>query len=273
MARAAPDLVRDGAAMLLRLKRAGVPVLWSTRLERLEGDDRVSAAVAGTQRFDVDTVALNMGFQPELNLARALGVAHRFEGRGAGTLASETDPEGRTTVSGRVQRRRWCHLGWCPVAAARGRLAGLAAARDLAFPAPADQATVGAPARAEAFQEALWRVYAAAPMVIVDETIVCRCEEVTAGRTAVEIADGLISLPALKKATRAGMGRCQGRFCAATIARFCPACAEPGVCRAPCADAARAGRATDARSSRNSRRRCWHRLRRCTCTPYRHHYR
>ena len=29
MARAAPDLVRDGIGMLLTLKRAGVPVLWS----------------------------------------------------------------------------------------------------------------------------------------------------------------------------------------------------------------------------------------------------
>ena len=233
MARAAPDLVRDGAAMLLRLKRAGVPVLWSTRLERLEGDDRVSAAVAGTQRFDVDTVALNMGFQSELNLARALGVAHRFEGRGAGTLASETDPEGRTRVSGVFSVGDGAILGGARIAAARGRLAGLAAARDLGFPAPADQATVGALARAEAFQQALCRVYAAAPMVIVDEAIVCRCEEVTASRLRSEIAAGLISLPALKKATRAGMGRCQGRFCAATIARLCPAGAEPEGFAAP----------------------------------------
>ncbi len=60
------------------------------------------------------------------------------------------------------------------------------------------------------------------PGSLTDETIVCRCEEVTAGRLRAELADGLTSLPALKKATRAGMGRCQGRFCAATIARLCP---------------------------------------------------
>ncbi len=63
---------------------------------------------------------------------------------------------------------------------------------------------------------------ACAPARSTDETIVCRCEEVTAGRLRQELADGLTSLPALKKATRAGMGRCQGRFCAATIARLCP---------------------------------------------------
>jgi glycine/D-amino acid oxidase-like deaminating enzyme len=231
MARAAPDLVRDGAAMLLRLKRAGVPVLWGTMLERLEGDDRVSAAIAGTQRFGVDTVALNMGFQSELNLARALGVTHRFDG--AGALVSETDPVGRTKVSGVFSVGDGAMLGGARIAAARGRLAGLAAARDLGFPAPADQAAAAALLRAEAFQRALWRVYAAAPVAIADEAVVCRCEEVTASRLRSEIAAGLSSLPALKKATRAGMGRCQGRFCATTIARLCPAGAEPEGFAAP----------------------------------------
>jgi glycine/D-amino acid oxidase-like deaminating enzyme len=78
-------------------------------------------------------------------------------------------------------------------------------------------------ARALAFQEALWRLFRPPPpAAIADDTIVCRCEEVTAGRLRAELAGDLTSLPALKKATRAGMGRCQGRFCAATIARLCP---------------------------------------------------
>ena len=82
MAVSALGLLHDGWSMLRRLKRAGVPVLWDTVLDRLEGDDRVRAAVAGARRFEVDAVALNMGFQPEVNLARALGVPHRFAGRG-----------------------------------------------------------------------------------------------------------------------------------------------------------------------------------------------
>ena len=61
-----------------------------------------------------------------------------------------------------------------------------------------------------------------APEQIPDATIICRCEEVTAGRVRAALAEGLASLPAVKKATRAGMGRCQGRFCAATVAHLCP---------------------------------------------------
>ena len=48
MARTSPDLLREGFGMLLTLKRAGVPVLWSARMKELHGDGRVrSAHVAG----------------------------------------------------------------------------------------------------------------------------------------------------------------------------------------------------------------------------------
>jgi D-hydroxyproline dehydrogenase subunit alpha len=233
MTRAAPDLTRDGWTMLRTLRRAGVPVLWGTVLDRLEGGDRVTTAIAGRQRFAVDVVALNMGFQPEVGLARALGAEHRLVGRGAGALATETDAEGRTSVSGVFSVGDGAVLGGARVALARGRLAGLAAARELGLQAPVDPAAVAALARAETFQEALWRVFAAPPVGVVDAAIVCRCEEVTAARLRAEIARGLTSLPALKKATRAGMGRCQGRFCAATIARMCPSAPEPEGFAAP----------------------------------------
>ena len=233
MLRSAPDLVRDGWFMLRRLKQAGVPVLWNTTLDRLEGDMRVQAAIAGTRRFDVDTVALNMGFQPEVNLARALGAPHRYVTVGAGHLATETDREGRTAVAGVFAVGDGASLGGVRVARAKGRLAGIAAARTLGFSTPVTTLAETAVARAEAFQAALWRMYAALPIAVVDEVIVCRCEEVTAGRIRSEIAAGLTSIPVLKKATRAGMGRCQGRFCAATIARLCRFTPEPDDFAAP----------------------------------------
>ncbi|MGD0105233.1 MAG: FAD-dependent oxidoreductase, partial [Rhodopila sp.] len=233
MALSAPDLVRDGWRMLRRLNQANVPVLWGTTVDRLEGDDRVRTATAGANRFDVDVVALNMGFQPEVNLARALGVPHRLVDRGAGSLTTESDPEGRTPVAGVFSVGDGAALAGARVAQARGRLAGLAAAREIGFNAPADAAAHTALKRAETFQAALWRLFAAPPIAIEDATIVCRCEEVTAARLRHELASGLTSLPALKKATRAGMGRCQGRFCAATISRMCPGPPEPEGFAAP----------------------------------------
>ena len=229
MARSAPDLARDGWTMLRTLKRTGVPVLWGTMLDRLEGGDRVQTAIAGPHRFHIDVVALNMGFQPETGLARALGVPHRV----TAYLATETDTQGRTAVPGIFAAGDGALLGGARVAQARGRLSGLAAAADLGFTAPADAAAQRELAHAEAFQDALWRLFAAPLIPIADDTIVCRCEEITAARLRAEIAGGLTSLPALKKATRAGMGRCQGRFCAATVARLCPHAPEPEGFAAP----------------------------------------
>lgn len=224
MARHAPDLAASGLAMLARLKRAGVPVHWGARITALHGEDHVQAAELDGRRIPVDVVALNEGFQPETGLARALGIPHRYVETGRGYLATEADADGRTALPGVFAVGDGATLGGARVAQALGRLAGLAAARDLGLRAPENPATRTALRNALAFQDALWRLFrpAASPAPLTDTTIVCRCEEVTAGRLRAELAQGSRSLPALKKATRAGMGRCQGRFCAATIARLCP---------------------------------------------------
>lgn len=46
-----------------------------------------------------------------------------------------------------------------------------------------------------------------------DNPIICRCEEVTRQEIIDAIADGAHSVSAVKRATRAGMGICQGRTC------------------------------------------------------------
>ena len=229
MLRSAPDLVRDGIVMRARLRGAGVPLLWNTRVVAAAGEGRLQfvriASPGGERMLDADVLALNMGFQPEVGLARALGLPHRFVDTGLGHLATETDADGRTALATVFSVGDGATLGGARVAMARGRLAGLAAARDLGLRAPDDPAARAALARALAFQDALWRLFRVpdqAAAALPDDTVVCRCEEVTAGRLRAELAGGLTSLPALKKATRAGMGRCQGRFCAATIARLCP---------------------------------------------------
>ena len=135
----APGLLRDGVSMLATLKRAGVPVLWSVHdaLIAAQGNDsrpdplRHRHAQHGERTLAADVVALNLGFQPEAGLARALGIPHRFVDVGLGHLATETDPDGRTALDGVFAVGDGAALGGARVAMARGRLAGLAAARDL----------------------------------------------------------------------------------------------------------------------------------------------
>ena len=54
--------------------------------------------------------------------------------------------------------------------------------------------------------------------LLTPETIVCRCEEVTARTLREGLARGCSSMNALKGATRIGMGLCQGRNCLRTLA-------------------------------------------------------
>jgi NAD(P)H-nitrite reductase large subunit len=50
------------------------------------------------------------------------------------------------------------------------------------------------------------------------EMAVCRCEEITGAEIAAAIGEGARTLNDVKRRTRAGMGMCQGRWCAHTIA-------------------------------------------------------
>jgi NAD(P)H-nitrite reductase large subunit len=53
-----------------------------------------------------------------------------------------------------------------------------------------------------------------------DETIVCRCEELTAGEVRAAIRLGLTSVSEVRRYTRAGMGLCQGKTCARLVAQL-----------------------------------------------------
>ena len=52
-----------------------------------------------------------------------------------------------------------------------------------------------------------------------DETIICRCEDVSLGEIRERIAQGDHSVEEVKRACRCGMGPCQGRTCMPLIAQ------------------------------------------------------
>ena len=52
-----------------------------------------------------------------------------------------------------------------------------------------------------------------------DQTIICRCEDITREKLLQAIAEGCETIDEIKRATRAGMGPCQGRNCRQLIAQ------------------------------------------------------
>ena len=222
LARCSPARAWEGLMMIGRLRDAGVPILWNTRSVAVLGEARVDGLAiegpGGTDSIAADIVALNWGFQAETGLARALGAAHQVV---RGRLETVTDEDGQTSLPGIYAVGDGAQMGGARVALHRGRIAGLAAARALGAPTPhPPRASLR---RARQFQRALATAFAApppTPTTLANSVVVCRCEGVRAGTVRAAMAEGAGSLPAIKRATRAGMGLCNGRFCAATLASF-----------------------------------------------------
>ncbi len=233
----APDLLFEGAGYLHTLRRAGVPMLYGQSVIAATGDGSVAEAMVatidcdgrpmrGTERvLDADAVCIGFGFLPSNEISRALGCRHHFDERRR-QLVVERDRYGRTTVDGVTVVGDGGGLGGARIALAQGTLAGVDAARHLRA---GDTRTLALEAsgaerelrRQERFQRALWELYRS-PLLVdqlaTDDTQICRCEEVSLGAIREAMDGGAESLGALKRITRAGMGRCQGRYCAGFIA-------------------------------------------------------
>ena len=216
-----PSLIFNGARMMRRL---GDRLRWGQRVTHLLGEDRVRGVEVDGVTIDADIVALGYGFASSSELARSLGCRHRFVTRGSGSMETVTDEDGRTSIAEVFAIGDGARFGGAQAAQAQGEVAAAAICGDLHRVVPKPVEAGKALARAARFQSALWNLFKAPPFdpaAIADEAMVCRCEEVTAGDLREKIAAGYDSPASLKRACRVGMGRCQGRYCAATVARLC----------------------------------------------------
>jgi NADPH-dependent 2,4-dienoyl-CoA reductase/sulfur reductase-like enzyme len=229
-----PALTWRGARYLIELRRRRIPVIYDSVLAGLTaGPHGISALVKRWpfkeeepgQRLDADAVCLGYGFMPSNEILRALGCAHRFDPQ-RGHLVTERDADQRTSVPEVYAVGDCAGLGGAPAAEAEGIIAGLAAARSLGFATSATAYSSEARARSalrrhRRFQAGLWRLFQAQrPTVELAsvETIICRCEELSRGEIETELQPGFVSVGALKRRTRSGMGRCQGRYCGPIVA-------------------------------------------------------
>jgi hypothetical protein len=111
-------------------------------------------------------------------------------------------------------------------AEARGRLAAHALLTDLKidhanYRPQADLEAVARAARLQAAMRAAFELPADLTTDIPDETILCRCEQVSAGEwRGIAGLMGARELNRAKSYSRVGMGRCQGRVCGATAAEI-----------------------------------------------------
>lgn len=229
------DLLADrtrlalGLRCLSILRRAGVPVLRGVRGVRILGSARVEGVEAehgGRSRsFRCDAVALGFGLVPQVQLLDLLGVPMRLDAA-SGLWLPEVDPTGRTPVAGVYAAGDGARILGGQAAALAGELAALAVLEDLGRVV---DPTRSAHLRRELdrhgrFARGIARAFpfpADLEARIADSTIVCRCEEITAGEIRTVVREhGPEEVNRLKALCRVGMGRCQGRLCGGAAARI-----------------------------------------------------
>lgn len=226
---ARPAMLAKGAWYVARLRAAGVPIHHGARLVRAHGSDRVSAlewrnaSSGGT--IDCDAVGFGYGLRPETQLADLAGCQFAFDAN-TQTWLPEVDPAGRSSVRGVYLAGDGAGILGADAAEVRGARAALAALEDMGRPCSQplarrldDQLKVHQ--RFRDGMEALTATPANWAADTPDDTVVCRCEEITAGELRVCVQDsGAREVNRLKALSRIGMGRCQGRMCAPAATRL-----------------------------------------------------
>ncbi|MFJ8591416.1 NAD(P)/FAD-dependent oxidoreductase [Streptomyces sp. NPDC093598] len=224
--RALAGKIPEGAGYAARLLRHRVPVLVRHTVVRAHGDERLTGVTVaaldtdgrvrpGTERhLPCDTLAAGHGMLPHTDLAESLGC--RLDG-----LAVAVDTEQRTDVPGVWAAGEATGIGGAALALAEGHIAGRSAAARLQGtapdPAPAALTSRTRLRRSAAALDTAYAPPAHWPERITDDTVVCRCEEVTAGAVREALNLGAGDERTVKLLTRAGMGWCQGRMCGTAV--------------------------------------------------------
>lgn len=201
--------------------RRRVPVRFGQAVIAAHGESRVEAVtvarldpewgvLAGSERtVAVDAVCLGFGFTAQLELAVAAGCRIEAE-------AVLVDAAQRTSVPGVFAAGEVTGIAGAGPAAAEGLVAGYAAAARTGRLVRAPREELRMVRAGRRFGRALsaahpvrtgWRDWVSA------DTVVCRCEEVRVGDLCAAVAQGAVGMRAVKLASRAGLGLCQGRIC------------------------------------------------------------
>ncbi len=216
---ASADLAK-GVLWWRAVAKAGVPWLRASAL-RAEGDaalERIVLTANGQEREEqADTLLLHDGVIPSLQLTRALGCDHAWS-EAQRCWYPVANAWGATSIPHIHVAGDGVGIAGAWAATLSGRLAALGIAHALGRIDTATRDAAAAPLRARrrrhrAIRPLLDALYAARARQLADDTMVCRCEEVTAGDIRHAVRFGCLGMNQLKAYTRCGMGPCQGRTC------------------------------------------------------------
>jgi NADPH-dependent 2,4-dienoyl-CoA reductase/sulfur reductase-like enzyme len=214
---------REGLALMRAVKRK-VRVVSGVAAMRALGDGRLNAVAyrAGNVEATIaaDLLFVHQGIAPNVNLAMSVGIEHRWN-EAQLCWVPVLDRDGNSSIDGIAIAGDGAGIAGAGAAEIRGMLAGLAAIRATGGRTEQDtedraRAGLAQAMRGRAFLDALYTP-AIEFRVPSGDTVVCRCEEVTARQIGDVVALGSWGPNQTKSFLRCGMGPCQGRLCGLTV--------------------------------------------------------
>lgn len=233
------NFVQQGYHYRRELKGARVPFLTSRVIRRALGSASVTGAVvsecdgdwrpiAGTEMaFDVDAVIVGYGFVSSLELSRLAGCEHRYE-PALGGYVPVRSRDMESTVPNVFIVGDGAGVAGSAVALEEGQLAGLVVAnrqerllgRDFSGAASRARGRLLHLAGFRRVMDELYRFGDGLYTLAEEQTILCRCEEVTVAEALEAAREGATHVNEVKAWTRVGMGRCQGRMCGPALSHL-----------------------------------------------------
>ncbi len=228
--------LRSGFDYLRNIKRHHIPIYRSHIISRIYGADEVEKAqivavdrswnpIRGTEKqINVDTIAYGFGLIPRTELTRLCGCNHIFDEH-LGYWRVERNDRMETTVPGVFTAGDGLTIKGYSAAIEEGRVAAIEACTQLGRMNTRQAAGLLRPSlrklrRFNRWGQIMDSLSAPRPgifNILSDDTIVCRCEEVSVRDVISAVADGARDVNDIKRRTRLGMGHCQGRICGQVI--------------------------------------------------------
>jgi bacterioferritin-associated ferredoxin len=222
---ASPYLAK-GLKLMARVRRE-LNVVGGVEALRAEGEGRLARVVYARGGRDyalpADLLLLHQGVAPNVNLSNSIGCVQDWDGVQL-CWRPRVDAWFGSSVEGVAIAGDGAGIAGAEAAEERGRIAAIGAAMRLGRIAAGEAArAAGAPraalARAERGRAFLDALYRPAPQfrIPAGDTLVCRCEEVSAAQILDAARLGVTGPNQMKSFLRCGMGPCQGRLCGLTV--------------------------------------------------------
>lgn len=226
------NFLKEGLRCLRSIRKAGVPLLQRHIICEVHGEGRVREAVIAevdrdwrpkpdtTRAVEVDSICVGYGLVSSTELTMLAGCEHRYDPRLGGYVPLRSATM-ETTVPGIYAVGDGAGVAGRKVAIEEGRIAGISAARALGHLSSTDAAeqmkrplkrlrTIG---RFRKVLDDISLPRRGLYELAQDDTIICRCEEVTLKQLKDALADSTLRMKDFKRISRMGMGPCGGRMC------------------------------------------------------------